>query len=84
MATSSQQGPLIAPYLTMLWDISWTLCPAVLERLIPRSTEDYIDIPINMLSLDQALASDKSLWTILVLLASWSREIFPLVASSHI
>ena len=30
------------------------------------------------------LVSSKSLWTIPVLLASWSRKIFPLVASSHI
>ena len=54
----------------------------VLGRLIPRSREDSIDRPLRVLLLDQTLQV-ASLWTT-VLLASWSRKIFPLVASSHI
>ena len=54
----------------------------VLGRLIPRSREDFIDRLLSVLLLDQALQV-ASLWTTL-LLVSWSRRIFPLVAFSHI
>ena len=59
MPTSSQQGPFIALYSTMLWGISWPLCPMVLGRLIPRSTKDFTDGPLNVLLLDQALQAAK-------------------------
>ena len=58
MPTSSQQGLFIAPYSTMLWGISWPFMghsPTVLGRLIPRSTKDSMDRPLNVLLLDQAL-----------------------------
>ena len=59
MPTSSHQGHFIAPYLTMLWDISLLLCPVMQGRLIPKSTEDFIDRPLNALLLDQSLQAAK-------------------------
>ena len=61
-----------------------------LGKLIPSSVEAFVDRPLSVLLLDQARvlpgyqASSKSLWTTLMLLASWSRKIFPFVASSHV
>ena len=60
LLTSSQQGPFIATYLTVFGGISWSLCPAVLGRLFPRSNEDSIDRPLNVLSLDQGWQSNDS------------------------
>ena len=59
MPTSSQQGHFIAPYSTMLWGISWPLCPVMQGRLIPKSTEGFIDRPFNVLLLDQSLQAAK-------------------------
>ena len=59
MPTSSQQDPFIAPYSTVLCGISWPLCPVTHGRLIPKSTEDFIDRPLNVLLLDRSLQAAK-------------------------
>ena len=82
--TSSQQGPFTAIYLTMFWGdfMATVICsagqahPQVQGRFHWQATQCAV--------IGTGLASSKSLWTMPVLLASWSRKIFPLVASSHI
>ena len=82
--TSSQQGPFTAIYLTMFWGdfMATVICsagqahPQVQGRFHWQATQCAV--------IGTGLASSKSLWTIPVLLASWSRKIFPLLASSHI
>ena len=81
--TSSQQGPFTAIYLTMFWGdfMATVICsagqahPQVQGRFHWQATQCAV--------IGTGLASSKSLWTIPVLLASWSRKIFPLVASSY-
>ena len=55
MSTFSHQSLFIATYLTMLWGHSWPFSPMELGRLFPRSNEDSIDRPLNVLLLDLAL-----------------------------
>ena len=82
--TSSQQGPFIAAYLTMF---GGHFMPTVSHgagkvhsQVSGRSHWEVTQCAI----IGPGLASSKSLWTRPVLLASWSKKIFPLVASSHI
>ena len=84
MPTSSQLGRFIATYLTMLWGhfmatVSHSAGKAhsqVYWRFHWQATQCAVTRP--------GLESSESLWTIPVLLASWSRKIFPPIASSHI
>ena len=46
--------------------------------------KDFVDRPLNVLLLDQAIKQYPKFSGPPVLLASWSRKIFPLVSSSHI
>ena len=56
-----------------------------LGMLIPRSGEDFLDGPLNVLLLDWALLTvAQSLWAACPPSLLWSRKWFPLVASSHI
>ena len=66
-----------------LRDISWPICPMVLERLIPRSNEDFVGRPLDVLWLDWALlmVAIKVFGPFVSLL--WSRTWCCLVASSH-
>ena len=82
--TSSQLGPFIATYVTMFGghfmaivshgarNVHSQFC----QRLRRQATQCAVTGP--------GLTSSKSLWTIPVFLASWSRKMFPLVVSSHI
>ena len=80
--TSSQQGLFIAPYSTMLWGHFMAIVShgagkahsQIYRRFHWQATQCVVTRP--------GLASGKSLWTILVLLASWTRKTSPLVASS--
>ena len=56
----------------------------VLERLIPRSNKDFIARPLSGVVTRSDLVSSESLSIIPVLLAFWSRKIFPLVVSFYI
>ena len=47
-----------------LGGILWPIYPLALEMLIPRSGEDFVDKPLSVLLLGQALLTvAKSLWT---------------------
>ena len=48
------------------------------------SGKGFVDRPLNVLLLDYAIKQYPKFSRPPVLLASWSRKIFPLVASSHI
>ena len=73
LAESSQQGLFIATYLTMY---GTGKTHSQVQGKFHQATQCAAS--------RAGLVSSKSLWTIPVLIASWSRKIFPLIASSHI
>ena len=54
------------------------------ENVHSQVCKDFVDRPLNVLLLDQAIKQYPKFFGPPVLLASWSRKILPLVASSHI
>ena len=81
---SSQQDPFIATYLTTFGGHFMAIVShgagKTHSQVSGRSHWEATQCAV----IGPDLASSKSLWTIPVLLASWSMRIFPLVASSHI
>ena len=60
--------------------ISGPFYPMVLRMSILRFSKDFVDQPLNVLLLDQAIKQYPKFSGPPVLLASWSRKTFPLVA----
>ena len=85
MAKFQSVGPLYNHIFDHVLGAFQGLCiPWCWEGSCWESNKDSIDRPLQCVVTRPGLESSKSLWTIPVLLASWSRKIFPLVASSHI
>ena len=82
--TSSQQGLFIAPYSTMLWGHFMAIVSHGAGKAHSQIYRRFHWQATQCSIIESGLVNSKSLWTILVLLASWSRKIFPLIASSHI
>ena len=83
--TFSQQGPFTATYLAVLWGHFMAICvPWCWEGTFPGLGKIPLKGPLCVPITGPGLASSKSLCTIPVPPDSWSRKIFPLVASSLI
>ena len=65
-------------------DFEGLFYPKLLRMSILKFGKDFVDRPLNVLLLDYAIKQYPKFSGPPVVLASWSRKTFPLVASSHI